>query len=137
MKCSGPHANKGERMKIGIIGAGNVGGTVGLRWAQNGHSVVFSSRNPQSDAMKALLAKVSGSAKSATVERAVEASEILFLATPWDETQNALQSAGSLSGKILIDATNPILPDFGGLECGTSTSGGELVATWARAGPRW
>ncbi len=119
-------------MKIGVIGSGHVGGTVGTRWAQNGHTVVFSSRNPQSDAMKELLAKNSGNAKAATVEEAVESSDILFLATPWPATQQALEEAGNLNGKILIDAVNPVLPDLSGLECGTSTSAGEMIATWAR-----
>ena len=119
-------------MKIGVIGSGNVGGTVGTRWAQNGHAVIFSSRNPRSEAMKALLAKNSGNAKAETVEEAVDASDVLFLATPWPATQQALEEAGNLSGKILIDAVNPVLPDLSGLECGTSTSAGEMIATWAR-----
>ena len=38
----------------------------------------------------------------------------------------------NLQGKTLLDVTNPILPDFSGLEVGTTTSGGELVAQWAR-----
>jgi predicted dinucleotide-binding enzyme len=42
-----------------------------------------------------------------------------------------LSAAGDLTGKILIEATNPLRPDLSGLEVGTSTSGGEPVATWA------
>jgi predicted dinucleotide-binding enzyme len=42
-----------------------------------------------------------------------------------------LSSAGDLTAKTLIDATNPLLPDLSGLEIGNSISGGELVATWA------
>lgn len=119
-------------MKIGVIGSGHVGGTVGTRWAQNGHTVVFSSRHPQSDAMKALLAKNPGNASAATVEEAVQSSDVFLLATPWTGTQQALEGAGSFNGKILIDAINPLMPDLGGLECGTSTSAAEMIATWAR-----
>ena len=55
-----------------------------------------------------------------------------MLATPWQADKEALESLGVLGGKILIDATNPVLPRLKGLEVGTSTSAGELVAGWAR-----
>jgi 8-hydroxy-5-deazaflavin:NADPH oxidoreductase len=42
-------------MNIGILGSGNVGGTLGTRWAERGHQVVFSSRNPNFEEMKPLL----------------------------------------------------------------------------------
>lgn len=119
-------------MKIGIVGSGNVGGTVGLRWAKTGHSVTFSSRNPQSEAMQALVKNSNGAAKAATVQEAVHASELLLLATPWPAARQTIQEMGDLAGKILIDATNPLLPDLSGLVCGTTTSAGEQVAAWAR-----
>jgi 8-hydroxy-5-deazaflavin:NADPH oxidoreductase len=122
-------------MKIGIIGSGNVGGTLGSRWAKNGHTVVFSSRNPGSAEMKRLIEGAGASARAASVNEAVVASEVILLATPWPATRDAVQRAGDLSGKILIDATNPLLQDLSGLEVGTSTSGGEQVAGWA-AGAR-
>ena len=118
-------------MKIGIIGSGNVGGTLGKRWAKNGHTVTFSSRNPDSDEMRKLIADSGASAKSASVKEAVEQSDIILLATPWPATKDAVANAGSLSGRILIDATNPLLPDLSGLEIGNTTSGAELVAQWA------
>lgn len=118
-------------MKIGIIGSGNVGGTLGRRWAQIGHSVIFSSRDPASDQMKQLVAEAGQSASAASVADAARASEIILLATPWPATKKALQSAGDLSGKVLIDATNPLLADLSGLELGTTTSGAEQVAGWA------
>lgn len=48
-----------------------------------------------------------------------------------DRRQEAIKAAGNLTGKILIDATNPVLPDLSGLEFGCNTSAGELVAEWA------
>jgi len=119
-------------MKIGIIGSGHVGGTVGLRWARNGHTVLFSSRNPESAAMKAVVAGASGSAKAVTVQEAARTSDVLLLATPWPTTRQAIESTGNLKGKIIIDTTNPLLPDLSGLEYGTTTSAGEQVAAWAR-----
>lgn len=118
-------------MNIGIIGSGNVGGTLGGRWARGGHNVVFASRNPASEEMKALVAQSGPSSRAATASETAAASDVLLLASPWRATQSMLAAAGDLNGKILIDATNPILPDFSGLELGTSNSGGEAVAQWA------
>jgi len=117
-------------MQIGIIGSGNVGGTLGSRWAQAGHEVIFSSRNPQSPQMHDLAAKGGRTARAAPVAEAAKA-EVLLLATPWEATEAALRSAGSLAGKTLIDATNPLL-NLDGLTLGTTTSGGEQVAGWAQ-----
>src|SRR5690349_16545314 len=116
-------------MKIGIIGSGNVGGTLGSRWARNGHEVTFASRNPQSPEMQELATKAGPSARTGTIAEAA-AGDIVLLATPWAATEQALRSAGSLKGKVLIDAVNPLLPDLSGLAVGTTTSGAEHVAQW-------
>jgi predicted dinucleotide-binding enzyme len=118
-------------MNIGIIGSGNVGGTLGSRWAILGHSVAFSSRNPGSEDMRTLVAEAGANARATSVQEAVAASDVIVVATPWPATRTALETAGSLAGKILIDATNPLLPRLEGLEYGQSTSGAEQVATWA------
>src|SRR5258706_9912181 len=121
-------------MKIGIIGSGNVGGTLGTRWAQAGHEVIFSSRNPRSKEMQELAAKAGASARAGSVAEAAAADVVVF-ATPWPATEQAVRSAGDLRGKVVIDATNPLLPDLSGVAVGTTTSGGEQVAGWA-AGAR-
>jgi len=119
-------------MRIGILGSGNVGGTLGRRWARNGHTVVFSSRTPDSREMKGLVQETGPTARAATVAETAHESEAVLLATPWPATRDAVAAAGDLSGKVLIDATNPLLPRLDGLEVGTNTSGGEQVAAWAR-----
>ena len=81
--------------------------------------------------MKRLIADSGPSAHAGTVAEAASASDILLLATPWNATRSVLSTAGNLAGKLLIDATNPLLPDLSGLEVGTSSSGGESVAQWA------
>jgi predicted dinucleotide-binding enzyme len=118
-------------MKIGIVGSGNVGGTLGRRWAQGGHTVVFSSRDPQSGKMRKIVAESGANASAGTVAEAVKSSDILLLATPWPATKQAIADAGSLAGRIVIDATNPFLRDLSGLDVGVGSSGGELVAQWA------
>ena len=118
-------------MRIGILGSGNVGGTLGTRWAQGGHNVVFSSRDPQSAQMQELVSRAGKTARSGTTAEAANASDVIVLATPWPATKAALASAGNLSGKVIIDATNPLLSDLSGLEVGTNTSAAESVAAWA------
>jgi 8-hydroxy-5-deazaflavin:NADPH oxidoreductase len=116
---------------IGIVGAGNVGGTLGLGWAKRGHNVVFGSRNPQSKEIQDLVRKAGGGTSAASNKEAVERSEVAVFATPWSATKEAV-SPLPLAGKVVIDVTNPILPDLSGLAVGTTTSGAEQVAQWAK-----
>lgn len=118
-------------MKIGILGSGNVGGTLGKRWARGGHGVVFSSRRPESEKMRKLVAEAGANAAAASIANTARQCDILLLASPWPATKEMVEAAGNLAGKILIDATNPLLPDVSGMEVGTTSSAGELVASWA------
>ncbi|HEX6895020.1 MAG TPA: NADPH-dependent F420 reductase [Bryobacteraceae bacterium] len=117
-------------MTIGIIGSGSVGGSLGTHWTKKGHQVVFGSRDPGASDITELLARAGKKASAATVAEAAR-QDVLLLATPWPATQEILSGLGDLSGKILIDATNPLLPDLSGVAVGTTTSGGEQVASWA------
>jgi predicted dinucleotide-binding enzyme len=119
-------------MNIGIIGSGNVGGTLGTRWAQGGHHVVFASRDSNSKEMKDLIARAGSSARAGTAAEATAASEVVLLATPWGAAESAIASAGDLNGKVLIDATNPLMPDMSALTIGTTTSAAEHVALLAQ-----
>ena len=119
-------------MNIAIIGAGNVGQALADGWAAKGHGVSFGVRNPESakaGAVDRTTFKVLGNAQAAA------GAEVVVLATPWPATRDAIAACGSLAGKIVLDATNPLLPNLGGLEIGHTTSGGETVAQWA-AGAR-
>jgi 8-hydroxy-5-deazaflavin:NADPH oxidoreductase len=122
-------------MQIAIIGAGNVGGTLGRRWAQNGHEVIFGVRDPHSTKVQEVLRAAGARAHATSVREAAAAATCVVLATPWAATQDAIQAAGELSGKILIDCTNPLAPGLRGLALGHTTSGAEQVASWA-AGAR-
>jgi len=120
-------------MKIGIVGSGNVGATLGRRLAEAGHTVVFGTRRPDSPVMREL-AQIPGARVAANAE-AAQASEVIILATPWPATEDAIRGLGDLSGKVLLDCTNPLKPTLDGLELGVTTSAGEMVAQWA-AGAR-
>jgi 8-hydroxy-5-deazaflavin:NADPH oxidoreductase len=115
-------------MKIGIIGAGNVGATLGAALARAGHSVDYGVRAPDDDKHAALRASGAG---VSSVPGSVAAAEAVILATPWSATQAALASAGDFAGKPLLDATNPIGSGLT-LTHGHTDSGGEQVARWAK-----
>ena len=121
-------------MKIAVIGSGNVGGTLGRRWAENGHDVLFGVRDVNDDKVKELLASVKGKAQAVSVPEAVAAAAVIVLATPWDAAQKVLETSGDLTGKILVDCTNPLVFANGTLQLtmGFTTSGGEQVAQWAK-----
>ncbi len=117
-------------MKIAVIGAGSVGGTLGRRWAELGHSVCFGVRDIADAAAKALVARIKGEARLARVPEAVGDAEVVVLATPYGANAAAIKSAGDLTGKILIDVTNPLTADLS-LAVGFDSSGAEEVAKLA------
>ena len=122
-------------MNIGIIGAGNVGGALGKRWAGKGHQVKFGVRHPEEAKVLKLLEECHGRGSAGSLAEAASFGEVVLLTTPWDATRAAIEAAGELSGKVLVDCTNPLplgakLMD--GLVIGHTTSGGEEVAKWAR-----
>lgn len=117
-------------MVIAILGAGNVGSALGARWAGGGHEVVYGVRNSESAKVRSVLKNSGAGARATGAAEAASAADLVVLATPWSGAESALTSAGDLSGKILIDCTNP-LASLEGLEIGHSISGGEQVAAWA------
>jgi hypothetical protein len=90
-------------MKIGIIGSGNIGGTLGQYWAKVGHEVMFSSRTPEK--LKPMADQVG--AKTGTIQETATFSDVILLAIPFGEVPQVAQQIGHLDRKILIDATNP------------------------------
>jgi predicted dinucleotide-binding enzyme len=115
------------RVKIAIIGAGNVGRALGAGWRAD-HTVSFGVRSPDDPKYADLDATVSSNAE------AVKSSDVVVLCTPWQGTELAISACGDLSGKVVIDCTNPLTPDFSALEVGHTTSGAEMVAAWASGG---
>jgi predicted dinucleotide-binding enzyme len=120
-------------MKIGIIGAGNIGTGIGKHLAAKGHEIVVSfSKTPE--ALEKAAVAIGGGAAAGSVEQAVAHGDVVVLATPWAVTLETLRGiATGLAGKILWDTTNPMKPDMSGLQIGTDRSGGEAVAKAAPA----
>lgn len=114
-------------MKITILGAGNVGATLGKRFAEKGHEIYFGVPQPEKYASAGLPGQVG------TVGNAARAAEIILLAVPYDAVNSALAACGDVAGKIIIDATNPLgMTDSGlALVVGFETSGAEQIAAVA------
>ena len=114
-------------MNIAVIGTGNIGGTLGRRWAERGHTVVFGTRDPKRPAIRELLAAAGPHARAAGVAEAVTAAEVVLIAVPAPAVRELIAQAGDWHGKILIDAANRFNPP--------SPSLSEEIAGWA-AGAR-
>lgn len=122
-------------MKIAIVGAGRVGTAVGSKWAKAGHDITFGVRDLHSEKVAQALAACGSRARAVPVEACAGEADVVFLATPWLETESVIAQLGDLTGKVLIDATNPIVigadEQSRGLLLGHTTSAGEEVAKCA------
>lgn len=98
-------ATGGTKLRIGVIGSGHIGGTIGALWVKAGHPVLFSSRHP--DTLKDLVAGLGPLARADTVAQAIAFGDVLFVAVPYGALpQLGQEYAGALKGKIVLDAGN-------------------------------
>ena len=91
-------------MRIGIVGAGRIGGNCAVQFAKGGHDVKLSGRDAAK--LEPLVAEIGEAASVGTPAEATEFGEVVVFAVPWDGFDDAVASAGSLDGKIVIDTTN-------------------------------
>src|SRR5437899_2631042 len=97
----------GAKMKIGIIGAGHIGSTIGELWIKAGHPVFFSSRHPEE--LKELVERLGPLAQAGTVDQAIGFGDVAFLAVPYGALPQIGKDYGkSLAGKIVLDAENAV-----------------------------
>jgi predicted dinucleotide-binding enzyme len=92
-------------VRVGIIGAGHIGGNIAHFLADAGHEVTVSfSREPGS--LEQLAAEIGPRASAGSPAEAVSASEVVVISVPWPVIDEALPAAGSLAGKVVIDTCN-------------------------------
>jgi hypothetical protein len=116
---------KQKIMKIGIIGAGNIGATTARLFVKAGHEIAISnSRGP--DSLRDLVNELGEHAHAMTVDEAARFGEVVLLAVPW-RSPEALPKPDAVAGKIVIDAMNPYKPDFTFYDLGDSTSSEETA----------
>jgi predicted dinucleotide-binding enzyme len=107
------------KMKIGIVGSGRIGGTLGGLWVKAGHQVMFSSLDLDHD--KTLAASLGPNARAGTPREAAAFGDVLLMAVPYSALpQLGRDLADLIKGKVVLDACNPI-----------PARDGE-IATWAR-----
>jgi predicted dinucleotide-binding enzyme len=112
-------------MKIGIIGAGNIGATLARHFAKAGHQVGLSnSRGPSS--LAAVAKSIGPNACAMTVAEAARFGEVVLLAVPW-RTPDALPPPDSVAGKIVIDAMNPYSAEGEVMDIGHRNSSEEVA----------
>jgi predicted dinucleotide-binding enzyme len=105
--ASRAQAAAGPKAKIGVIGAGHIGSTLGALWIKAGHPVLFSSRHPEE--LKDLVAQLGPLAQAGNVDQAIAFGDITFVAVPYGALpQIGKDHAKALAGKIVLDATNAV-----------------------------
>jgi len=112
-------------MNILILGAGNMGAAFTKQLIRAGHQVAVTARSLEK---AQAVAAANPSAKAVATANAAAAFDVIVLATGYADAVPALQSLGSLSGKVVIDITNPLTADYMGLTLGHSTSAAEEIA---------
>jgi predicted dinucleotide-binding enzyme len=109
-------------MKVTLIGSGNMGSGLAKQIAKAGHPLVIAGR----DSVKAQdLARATGAAFKAS--NAAEDADVVIVATAYADAVTALRAAGDLTGKVIIDITNPLTADYMGLTIGHGTSAAEEI----------
>jgi len=114
-------------MKIGIIGAGNMGSGLGRIWAKAGHQVIFSySRDPKK--LQELVMMAGKNASVGTPQEAVAKSEVILLAVWVPSLETIIREIDSWEGKVIITCVSGLKPDFTGETIGIETDLGISVA---------
>jgi len=124
-----------RKEKIGMIGSGNVGSALGRVWANARHEVMFSSRNLDSD--KKLAADIGKTARAGTPTEAAAFGDVLVFAVPYGALPDLGKTlAGSIKGKVLIDACNPFPQRDGEIATRAREKGAGVVSAELLPGAR-
>jgi 8-hydroxy-5-deazaflavin:NADPH oxidoreductase len=115
-------------MRIGVLGAGMIGGTLGRLWARAGHEVMLSSRHPES--LGPIVAPLGAGGRSGTPEEAAAFGEVALLAVPFGALANlGPRLAPALAGKVVLDAGNPF-PHRDGVAAAEAIRDGRGSGRW-------
>lgn len=116
-------------MSIGIIGAGAIGTAIARKLAKAGiQASIANSRGPET--LQDLVRELGPQITATTAAKASQA-DIVFLAVNWERVENALETLGPWSGRILVDANNAVqVPSYQPVDLGGRAST-QVVAEWA------
>jgi 8-hydroxy-5-deazaflavin:NADPH oxidoreductase len=120
-------ASSKRRLRVGILGAGLMGGKLGSILARAGYEVVFSySRNPRK--LQRLARAAGSNARVGTPREAADDADALLLAVRWTQLEDVLAQTGDLSGRVVLSCSMPMSPDDTELVIGLTSSGAEALA---------
>lgn len=114
-------------MRVGILGSGLMGGTLGTIFARAGHEVVFSYARTERK-LKRLAREAGPRARPGSPGEAVQGADALLLAVHWSRMDDVLGQAGDLSGKVVISCSLPMNDDDTELVVAHTSSGAEALA---------
>jgi predicted dinucleotide-binding enzyme len=97
-------------MKIGIVGAGRIGGNLASLWAKQHHEVMLSYSRDQAHLEQAASA-IGARASAGSVRDAVEFGDVILFSVPWSRIDEVVEEMGDLDGKVVIDTTNQFGPN--------------------------
>ncbi|VTU38421.1 Prephenate dehydrogenase [Variovorax sp. PBL-H6] len=121
--------------RIGVIGAGHIGGTIGGLWIKAGHPVMFSSRHPEE--LKDLVTGLGPLASAGTVAQAIAFGDALFIAVPYGALPQIGKNYGAaLQGKVMLDACNAVESRDGSVAGEVEQEGVGVVSQKYLAGAR-
>lgn len=112
-------------MKVAIIGTGNMAAGLASVWAAAGHGISIGARDLAKSA--ALADKVGHGAVGGGIAAAAKLADVVVLAVPYGAAADAIEQAGGLAGKVVVDITNPISPDYKELVIGHTTSAAQEI----------
>lgn len=116
---------------VAIIGTGDMGNSLGPKVAGLGYPVVYGSREPSRQTVRALVQQTGENASAASQRDAAAQAQIVILAVQWPPMEKVAQSLGDLSGKILVDVSYPVRRGADGyMEHSVEPSAGELIQLW-------
>jgi len=120
-----------EPETVAVIGTGDMGDSLGPRFARLGYRVVYGSRSPDSDRVKALVNMTGGNASATTQTEAAQQADIILMLVPWPAMEAVAQNLGNLEGKIVIDVSMPFEQGEDGYPKHLlETSSAEMIAGW-------
>jgi hypothetical protein len=129
---AGLGAQSADAETVAMIGTGNVGAALGRRFAENGHKIVYGSRDPSAADVRELVAVTGNGAVATTQADAAAQADIVILAIPWSAAEDVVRALPDLRGKIVVDPTNPrVTADDGFADYPIADSNAERIARLA------
>lgn len=124
-----PIPRTSQPMKIGVIGSGNVGGTLGEVWWKAGHQLMFSDRDPAQAAAQA--GRMAG-AQTGTPEQVIAWADVIFIGVPFGAWPDVARQYGqALRGKVIFEPTNPSASRDGAIAAAALAKGsGNAIVEW-------